>query len=159
MAKLPKQIVELRRSYEEWEPTKRFVAWARRIDPTPDETPTSEFVEQLDLKPDDAKELVEGIDALELAKFIVGRRKHPSRLRWQYSLPSIAAVAAGDADTFDPIGRSALARGKAADELIDYVFQLRRDMTIRLSLPADFSQADLGRLTTFLQTLPLSSED
>jgi hypothetical protein len=152
-------IAELRKSYEEWPPTRRFIEWARGIETTPDETPTADLSHLLRLKLPDAKALFKGIDHLGLGKFIVGRRTHSSRLQWQYTLQSIAAVAMREADVFEPVGRNPLPSRDAGSQLIEYVFQLRRDLKIKLSLPADFSQQDIVRLTSFLQTLPLSNED
>jgi hypothetical protein len=160
MPKTPDQIAELREAYEKgWAPTVRFIRWAREVEVTLDETPTATLSEALRLKPAEAKELFEGIELLGLGKFIVGRRGSPSRLQWQYTLPSIAAVAMGEADAFNPVSRSSLPRRDQANELIEYVFQLRRDLRIKFSLPPDFSQQDIVRLTAFLQTLPLATED
>ena len=69
MPKLPNDVLELRRSYKEWEPTKKFIAWASGVDPTPEETRTLELTEEVGLKPDEAKELIDGIDELGLGKF------------------------------------------------------------------------------------------
>ncbi len=159
MPKPPDHIADLRKSYKTWGPTQRFIQWAREIEPTPDGTSTADLTKLLGLKAAEAKELFEGIETLELGKFIVGRHTHPSRLQWHYTLPSIAAVAMGETDAFEPAGRGALPRRDLANQLIDYVFQLRRDLKIKLSLPADFSQQDIVRLTAFLQTLPLSNDD
>ena|SRR5436309_15727516 len=152
----PDGVTDLRKSYKISAPTQKFVHWARDVEPTPDDTPTADLAKLLGLKVAEAKELFAGIDKLELGKFIVGRHTHPSRLQWNYTLPSIAAVAMGEADDFEPVGRNALP--KSANQLIEYVFQLRRDLKIKLSLPTDFSQQDIVRLTAFLQTLPLSNE-
>jgi hypothetical protein len=157
MPKTPDHIADLRKSYQTWTPTRKFVQWASEIEPTPDGTPTADLSKLLGLKAAEAKELFEGIKKLGLGNFIVGRHTHPSRLQWRYTLPSIAAVAMGEADAFEPVAGSALS--KPANQLIEYVFQLRRDLKIKLSLPADFSQQDIVRLTAFLQTLPLSSEN
>jgi hypothetical protein len=159
MPKASNHVADLRESYRTWPPTRRFVQWAREAPTTPDETPTAELAKRLGLNAAEAKELFKGIEELELGKFIVGRHAHPSRLRWHCTLSSIAAVAIGEADTFEPTGRGAAPKRDATSQLIEYVFQLRRDLKIKLSLPADFSQQDIVRLTAFLQTLPLSHED
>jgi hypothetical protein len=152
-------ITQLRESYRDWRPTKGFVGWAHEIENTPDETPTAELIEKLSLKPAEAKGLFTGIDQLKLARLIVGRRGSASRLEWKYTLQSIAAVARGEADKFEPIGQSSLPRRDTANQLIEYVFQLRRDLRIKFSLPADFSEQDIVRLTAFLRTLPLASDE
>jgi hypothetical protein len=159
MSKPRNHIADLRESYQTWPPTRRFVQWARESVTTPDETPTAELAKLLGLKAAEAKELFKGIEELELGKFIVGRHAHPSRLQWHSTLSSIAAVAMGETDAFEPTGRGAAPKRDVASQLIEYVFQLRRDLKIKLSLPADFSQQDIVRLTAFLQTLPLSHED
>ena len=159
MSLLAEAVADLRKSYQEWPPARRFIQWARGIETTPDETPTAELSRLLHLKPADAKELITGIETLELGKFIVGRRTHPSRLQWRYTLPSIAAVAMGEADAFEPVGRNSLPGREVGPRLIEYAYQLRRDLKIKLSLPEDFSQQDIVRLTAFLQTLPLSNDE
>jgi hypothetical protein len=160
MPKARDQIAELREAYRNgWEPTVKFIQWAREIEATPDETPTAALSDTLRLKPAEAKELFEGIEVLGLGKFIVGRRGSPSRLQWQYTLSSIAAVATAEADAFEPASRSSLPKRDSSDQFIEYVFQLRRDLKIKFALPADFSQQDIVRLTAFLQTLPLSGDD
>src|ERR1700730_17200780 len=113
-------VAELRKSYEEWAPTRRLIQWAREIEATPEETPTADLSRLLHLKSADAKDLFKGIDKLGLGKFIVGRRTHPSRLQGQYTLPSIAAVATGEADAFEPVGRNSLPGRDAASQLIEY---------------------------------------
>jgi hypothetical protein len=159
MTKLSKTISDLRESFQAWPPTRLYVDWARDVEDTPEATATKELSELLELKPVDAKELFDGIVKLGLAERIVGRRTHPSRLKWRYTLRSIAAVAMGEADDFEPVGRSLAPVRKPATPLIEYVFQLRRDLKIRLSLPADFSKQDIVRLTAFLETLPLGSDE
>lgn len=152
-------VSDLRESYANWSPTRRFVQWARALETTPPETETAELAELLHLKSAEAKELFSGIETLGLAKFIVGRRRHASRLQWHFTLPSIAAVAVGETDDFEPIGRSSLPTRDPKSQLIDYVFPLRRDLTVKLSLPADISEQDITRLTAFLKTLPLAGQD
>src|SRR5690242_17163380 len=128
MTKLPKTISDLRESYQAWPPTRLYVHWAREVEDTPEVTATKELSELLELKPADAKELLDGIVKLGLAERIVGRRTHPSRLKWRYTLRSIAAVAMGDADDFEPVGRSLAPARKPATPMIEYAFQLRREL-------------------------------
>jgi hypothetical protein len=158
MSKLPNGVAELRKSYREWRPTQKFIQWAREVESTPDETPTAEVSERLQLKPVDAKELFAGLKKLELAKFVVGRRGSASRLQWCCTLSSIAAVATGEADAFEPLGQNPLPQ-RPTIAFIKYVFQLRRDLKIEFALPQDLSQQDVTRLSAFLQTLPLENLD
>jgi hypothetical protein len=149
-------LADLRQAFRDgWPPTLRFIEWAGGTDVTPEQTETSSLSQAINLKSSEAKELFAGIQGLKLAKFIVGRRGQPSRLIWHFTLASIAAVARGEADAFEPINQNSLPKREQAIELIKYSFQLRRDLMIEFALPTDLSPQDVARLAAFLQTLPL----
>lgn len=151
-------VSRLRKAFEDgWGPTVRYVGWAEEADVTQAETETSVLIDVLDLKPNEAKELFDGIKGLKLATFVVGRRGQPSRLKWHYTLASIAAAAKGKADVLEPVSRNLITQ--PATKFIKYTFQLRRDQKIEFSLPMDLTAHDVARLNAFLQTLPIEKDE
>jgi hypothetical protein len=157
MAKSKNFAADLRKSYveEHWAPTVRFIDWAKSNETTPDDTKTSELIDELQLRPSDAKILFKGITDLELADFIVGRRGHDSRLRWRVTLKSIADVAMGSTDAFEPLSRSMLANKNTP--ILEHVIHLKKDRKVVLQLPEDFSAAEAKWLATIIQNLPVQS--
>ena len=123
------------------------------------------------------------LEALECGTFIVGRRQKPSRMRWRVAPWRLRAVAEGEHDALDPIdldddvdpydddepaidrsggaigavSRAAMpppARATPHSALKTHSYPLRKDLTVRLELPADFNKADAERLIHFIQGLP-----
>lgn len=137
---------------EAWPPTVAFINWAERINQTPAETPTAGLRDQLDLSKDDVKDLIDGIVELKLGQFIVGRKGALSRIRWHYSLQSIAAVAKGNLRQLSPIAQH-IAPGP---RLMEHSFRLRPDQSVVFRLPEDFSAAEADRLAKFIQALPFT---
>jgi hypothetical protein len=155
MPKTPHIVSELRRAVADaWPPTVRFIDWASSSSETPEETATADLAKKLRLNAPDTKDLVDGIVELELARFIVGRRSHPSRLQWKFTLKSIATVARGESDALVPIGRSTLANRSTAHDTIEHAFQLRPDFKAIVLLPVDLSKDEARRFSAFIQTLP-----
>ena len=150
-------VSELRASLEGGaENTRRFVDWAGKQAGTPQETRTNDLIDDLRLNAADGRDLVNGIKILGLATFVVGRRGAPSRLRWLYTLSSIADVARRKRDEFEPVG--ALSEPSSETKLIKYVFQLRRNLKIELPLPVDLTPQDVERLSAYQKTLPIEEE-
>jgi hypothetical protein len=154
MAITPHIVSELRRAVADaWPTTIRFIDWAASSE-TPEETAVADLAKKLRLNTSDTKDLVDGIVELELASFIVGRRSHPSRLKWKFTLKSIAAVARGEANELVSIGQSTLARRSTAHDTIEHTFQLRPDFKTIVPLPADLSTDEARRFSAFILTLP-----
>lgn len=135
---------------EAWPPTIAFFNWAERTRVTPPETTTADLRNELALSMSDAKDLVDGIVDLNLAQFIVGRKSFPSRLKWHFTLSSIAGVAKGTIRQPIPIATSIVSK----DQLIDHVFRLRPDQSVTLKLPEDLTATEAERLAKFILTLP-----
>ena len=155
MVKSRNYASELRQAFKDgWPPTVRFVEWASGVAETPEETLSSEMLETLRLKPTDAKVLFDGIEDLELGKFIVGRRGGASRIRWLCTLPSIGAVGKGDTDRLEALNHNSLPKKDPARQGIEHVYQLRRDRKVSFVLPDDLSPQEAARLAAFIQTLP-----
>jgi hypothetical protein len=155
MPKIPRNVSELRRAVvDAWPPTIRFIEWAASFSETPEETTTADLAEKLRLNKPETKDLVDGIAELGLARFVVGRRRQPSRLQWKFTLKSIVDVARGDSDAFVPIGQATLTNRSTAQDTIEHAFQLRRDFKAIVLLPEDLSKDEAKRVAAFIQTLP-----
>jgi hypothetical protein len=100
--------------------------------------------------------LFKALDEYGAGEFVPGRRGHPSRFRWE--VDSIR-LASGDAVSSPRQSEQHLAPSFAAAEsllLITHRYQLRPDMVISLSLPADISQTEAYRLAQFVNSLPFN---
>ena len=92
-----------------------------------------------------------------VGEYIMGRKGHPSRIAWNYSIRSLGEVAAGTSDNPAGIGHDADVEDGTSDEtgkLISHAFQLREDCQIELNLPADLTTREAERLALFIKTVP-----
>lgn len=154
MTKPSKVIDELRKAARDgWPPTLRFFTWAENAPKSVEHTATDDLAKALKLKKPDLKELLQGILRLGLAQFIVGRRGSASRLVWNFTPRSIAAVATGQARELTPVVKNTL-NSDAPRDAIAHAFQLRRDTKVTVSLPADLTKEEAARFAAFVQTLP-----
>lgn len=98
-------------------------------------------------------------------QFLNGRKGHKSRMEWEYSLVSLGLVAKGEAAIPELIDLSSLdeeeddlatvvADDDAEDGTLSHVFQLRQDMSLHFSLPADLTAREAERLAAFIRSLP-----
>ncbi len=106
------------------------------------------------------------LDSIGCGHFKNGRKGYKSRIEWSHSLISIGQVAngqSGNVEAIDPtnleleeeVDASGLTEGILIDEgHIQHPFQLRPDLTVTLSLPADLTMKEAQRLSAFLQTIP-----
>lgn len=155
MARSKNLAVELQKARKEaWPPTIAFFRWAEQIKTTPSETTTADLRETLAISASDAKELIDGIRELKLAEFIVGRKSFPSRLRWLYTLPSIAKTANGTATAPTAIASSVFSQRN----IIKHSFRLRPEEVVTFDLPEDLTLAEADRLSKFILTLPFNSQ-
>lgn len=154
MARSRNLAVELQKARKEaWPPTMAFFRWAEQTKITPAETTTAELRETLDISASEAKELIDGIRDLKLAEFIVGRKSFPSRLRWLYTLPSIAKTASGAVSSPTAIANSVFSQ----PNIIKHSFRLRPEDVVTFDLPEDLTLAEAERLSKFILTLPFNS--
>lgn len=146
---------ELRKAYKEaWPPTMAFFRWAEAVKTTPSETTIDELRAALAITKSDVKQLVDGIRELKLASFIVGRKGFPSRLRWLYRLPTIAATARGRASMPVAIANSIISERQA----IKHSFRLRPDYVVDIELPEDLTPLEADRFAKFVLTLPFNGD-
>jgi hypothetical protein len=84
--------------------TVKFLDYCEKQKSTPRETAISALQAALGVSRRDMVGLVDGIGDAGIGTRIVGRRGLKSRIRWHFSLPSIAEVARGRADELDEAG-------------------------------------------------------
>lgn len=84
-------------------------------------------------------------------RFVVGRHGAKSRFVWRASLVSVAQAASGELDEVESAPED---NGSEDTAMIDHAFQLRRDTTVTITLPADLTVVEAVRLADFLKTLP-----
>lgn len=116
------------------------------------------------------REITRVLKALEDAgcgEYIVGRKGHPSRFRWDVEMVAVGRYAAGistdigqvspglpteDDDISAEVGSDGLSA--ASPREFTHGFQLRPDLPVSFRLPADLTTAEAARLADFVKTLP-----
>jgi len=96
-----------------------------------------------------------------------GRRGGKTRFVWGSNLTDVSKAAAGqdikigDAPTpaeveeaEEEAANGALGALQEDNDLVEHPFRLRKDLAVRLRLPADLTKAEATRLAAFIQTLP-----
>ena len=99
------------------------------------------------------------LDEIGVGKFVVGRRGHPSRIEWSYSIQSLGEIAEGQIDQPQEISSHSDIDDEIDDELeeasnLQHEFQLRDDFKIKLSLPNDLNPKEAERLALFIKAIP-----
>ncbi len=99
-------------------------------------------------------------------KYVVGRKGHPSRFRWDVAMVAVGHYAAGGTDAIEELDASAPSEedvpanaesnGSAPDPQPHYThtFQLRPALAVSFALPADLMTLEAARLADFIKTLP-----
>jgi hypothetical protein len=114
----------------------------------------------------DVIRILRKLDEFGCGDFRTGRKGHPTRFEWKYDLVSVGKAAAGGTQSVEEI--SPTADDDNGDEeaavkpvpkgAIQHTFQLRPDWQIELTLPADLSAREAGRLSEFVKTLPFDAQ-
>jgi hypothetical protein len=147
-----------------WRANQDFFEWAISLKATPRETTYEDLQSVLKLNRNEMLGYAADIEAAGIGKRIVGRRKFKSRIRWIYTLRSVANAARGLSDTLEPVSDNNFPATAGPNELIsstgrpdeaDHVFQRRRDRRVTFRLPKDLTHKEADRLAAFLKTLPL----
>lgn len=114
----------------------------------------------------DAVRLLKLLALREWGAFFYGRKKHKSRFECLWQLQYVHWLITR-AETIQPAA-SDLARPARVPELvvagapessitmIEHMFHLRPNLTIKLNLPADMAPSEAARVSTFVQSLPFS---
>lgn len=101
-------------------------------------------------------------------EYIVGRKGHPSRFRWDVEMVAVGRYAAGISTNIDrglPNGdegtqteTGADGRLPASSHEFTHGFQLRPDLLVSFRLPADLTSSESVRLADFIKTLPFDEK-
>jgi len=96
------------------------------------------------------------LQQLGCGRFMAGRKGWASRFEWGVGMVDVGRAAAGA--PVEPGLLSARDAEEADDEelgqVLDHPFQLRRNLTVTVSLPDDLTPAEAGRVADFIKTLP-----
>lgn len=104
----------------------------------------------------DVISLMKMLEREGLVRFIAGRKGHKSRVEWNFSIKSIGEAALGETVSLGAVGDDDDEEDGDEDfkDNIQHSYTLRPGLTVTISLPADFTQKEAERLSSFIQTLP-----
>jgi hypothetical protein len=90
-----------------------------------------------------------------LGRFVVGRRRQPSRFEWTKSSLSVGRAAAGEATELEerPTDEDEIEDDQGA--MATYRFPLRKDCEIQFVLPSDLTEKEADRIANYVRTLPI----
>jgi hypothetical protein len=132
-----------------WGPTMKFFDYGEKQKSTPRETDIDQLRSALNVSRRDMAELVKGIVDAGIGTRIIGRRGFNSRMRWHFSLPSIAKVAREQADELEEVGGN-----RSSDDLVEYTFKLRDNRPpVTMKLFNDLTDREVERLYLFQKSL------
>ncbi len=103
-------------------------------------------------------EVFRKLENLRCGHLIVGRRGHETRMKFEYGVRSLAAVAKGGDQK--PIAVNSVQNEDDVKEddgdqsSIKHQYKLRTGFEVVLSLPSDFNSREAERLANFIRTLP-----
>jgi hypothetical protein len=106
-----------------------------------------------------------GLEDAGCGRFIVGRGGYPSRFQWHVGMVEVGRRAAGRPAVIEQVDPEAPSDIDGEPESpgeqptqrvrdITHAFQLRPDMLVSITLPADLTPTEAVRLGGFLRTLP-----
>lgn len=139
-----------------WEPTLKFIEWAAKRPSTPEETIIATLQKELRLSNSETADLVKGIEDALIGTKIVGRHGLKSRVKWLFTLGSIAKAARGEANELARVGDQLITKLNGRANTIKHTYQLRsgEDGAYVIPLPGDLTQIEADRLASFIRTLP-----
>jgi hypothetical protein len=107
-------------------------------------------------------EVFRKFEKIDLGKFIVGRRGHPSRFDWEVTPLSVGKIAVGEASKLTLPTEDEMDSAEGDDPassppaLIRHSFRLRPDFTWEFQLPMNLTPTEAARLADFIKTLPFT---
>jgi hypothetical protein len=132
-----------------WRPTMKFFEYCDKQKSTPRETEINKLQSAINVSRREMVELVKGIVDAGIGTRIIGRRGFNSRIRWHFSLPSIAKVAREQADELEEVGGN-----RSGDDLVEYTFKLRDNRPpVTMKLFNDLTDREVERLHLFQKSL------
>ena len=105
----------------------------------------------------DVISLMKMLEQEGLVRFIAGRKGHKSRVEWISNIKSIGEAALGETVPLGAVGDDddeEDAIDESFQNIIRHSYTLRPELAVTISLPADFTQKEAERLSSFIQTLP-----
>ncbi len=97
-----KIVRPLREMYKE-PGAKAFFDWAAGRERDAAQTRIAVIADRTGMAEHEARDLVYRLEELKCCEFIVGRKGHPSRVRWDYSLIGMGQAARGDSNQVEEI--------------------------------------------------------
>jgi hypothetical protein len=125
--------------------------------PRQDETLIENFEQKMLRKHEDVsrRDIVSVFKRLEeygAGEFIPGRRGHPSRFRW--GVDSLKVGDEKEEPAQQPVPAQENSRAYSSNIMLSHHYQLRPDLIISVTLPADISTNEAHRLGQFINSLP-----
>ncbi|MEH2566748.1 hypothetical protein [Bradyrhizobium sp. AZCC 2289] len=165
MASVPKIVKGLQKANRDaWPTTLTFFDWASGVRSTPRETTFEELQAALKMTKSETREFAADIEAAGIGIRIFGRRGFKSRIKWEYTLQSVAKAARGMSESLELLSQGNLPAAAESSEAggysnhpndADHVFQLRSSRRVNFRLPKDLTAKEADRLAAFIKTLPL----
>lgn len=115
----------------------------------------------------DITRVLKELERARCGEYVVGRKGHPSRFRWDVEMVAVGQYAAGtstDIGEVDPgtgseddVSSSEPEPAQTADTSRQFThrFPLRSDLVVSLDLPVDLTAKEAARLADFIKALPI----
>lgn len=165
MTSVARIVKTLRKVNRGGDPTSlSFYNWASGIHRTPRETTFEDLQAALKISKLEARQFAADIESVGIGTRIFGRRSFKSRIKWKYTLQSIAQAAREQIDTLEVVSDKGFAMAAESGETIgsvndaddvEHTFQLRSGKRVHFRLPRDLTTREADRLAAFIKTLPL----
>lgn len=95
------------------------------------------------------------LEEIECGQFVVGRHGWPSRFVWNTNSLTVSRLASGEGQEAAEVEEEEEELLEEEDELLTHTFNLRPDLVITISLPADLTTKEAERLSLFVKSLPM----
>ena len=108
--------------------------------------------------------VLKALEHARCGKYVAGRKRVINRgLEWSVGMVAAARYAAGEAAVIGPVDLATADNGRGASDdgpvngaaaQLTHGFQLRPELRLSFTLPADLTNAEAARLADFVKTLP-----
>src|ERR1700684_1592424 len=119
--------------------------------------------EGLDVSRSALTAVLKALEHARCGKYVAGRKGIQTPFRWSGGMVSAARYAAGEATVIEPVDQATTDNGhdaanddpvNGAVSQLTHGFQLRPELRLSFTLPADLTNAEAARLADFVKTLP-----